>query len=134
MAYLPSTKMYKYIINNTGETSVKGRLVESDSTTNQVTLTDADSNHCIGVIDEAGIENGSVMRIVTLGETQVLLNDNLGSTAGQWVGCGEEGYAITQASPPAAPTHFQEIGHVTETVAAGGVGTHVLVSIIMHFN
>lgn len=134
MSYLPATKMYKYIINNTGEASVLGRLVESDSTNNQVTLTDVDSNHCIGVIDEAGIANGNMMRIVIGGDTKVLLNDNLGSTAGQWAGTGEAGYATAQANPPAAPVHFKEIGHFIETVAATGAGTHVLAKIIMHFN
>ena len=134
MSYLTPTKMYKWVINNTGETSIKGRLVELDTTDNQVILTDANSNHCVGVIDEAGITNGNSMRIVTGGETSVLLDDNTGSTAGDWAGTSEAGYALATVSPPAAPTYFKEIGHFTETVAAGGGGTHVLAKLIMHFN
>jgi hypothetical protein len=135
MSYLIPTKLIKYIINNTGETSVKGKLVEMDTTTNQVVLTTLQSDVCIGVIDEAGIANGATMRIVTGGETEVLLNDNVGCTAGDWAATGEAGgYARVSASPIAAPVHFDEVGHYTETVAAGGAGTHVLAKLIMHFN
>lgn len=134
MSYLPPTKIYKYIINNTGETSVKGKLVKADITTNQAVLTGLNDINSIGVIDEAGVTNGNGMRIVTGGEGEVLLDDNTGSTAGDWAGTGEAGYAQAAVSPPAAPTHFQEIGHFIETVAATGPGTHVMAKLIMHFN
>jgi hypothetical protein len=135
MAYLTGQPLYAYVINNTGETSVKGKLVQPDSTSGQVVLTGNDELDCIGVIDEAGIANGSVMRIVTGGRTQVLLEDNTGSTAGYWAATGDAAYAQSLAAPPGAVlAHFQEIGHFIETVAAGGAGTHVLAEIIMHFN
>lgn len=135
MTYLTITKLEKYIINNTGETSVKGKLIEMDTTTNQAVLTTLQSAVCIGVIDEAGISNGNVMRIITGGNAQVLLNDNVGCTAGDWAATGEVGgYTRVSASPIAAPIHFDEVGHYSETVAAGGAGTHVMASLIMHFN
>lgn len=135
MTYLTNTKMYQYVINNTGETSIKGKLVQNDSTTGQVILTTNDSFECVGVIDEAGVANGSTMRIITGGETAVLLEDNVGSTAGYWAGAGDSGYAeVAAAAPGLVLQHFREIGHFSETVAAGGVGTHVLAKLIMHFN
>jgi hypothetical protein len=136
MTYLPQpTTIYDTVINNTGETSVKGKLVKADSTTGQVVLTENDSKECIGVINQTGVANGSNMVIVTGGKAQVLLEDNVGTTAGYWAGAGDAGYAETAASAPGVVVgHFQEIGHFIETVAAGGAGTHVLASLIMHFN
>jgi hypothetical protein len=135
MAYLPDKPLYAFMINNTGETSVKGKLVKPDSTSNQVVLTGVDDLSPIGVIDEADVANGSMMRIIIGGRGHVLLDDNAGSTSGHWAGTSEAGYAQSSASPPGAVLgHFQEIGHFIETVAAGGVGTHVLAEIIMHFN
>lgn len=137
MAYIPYVdKFCKYYINNTGETSVKGKLVQPDTAAdNQVILTTNDSYECIGVIDEAGIPNGSRVRVCLGGATQVLLEDNVGSTRGYWAGAGDSGYAEAAAAPPGVVLqHFREIGHFTETVAAGGVGTHVLAELAMHFN
>ena len=133
MSYLPPTKTYKWVINNTGASSEKGRLVEMDTTTNQVIFTTSNSLETIGVIDEAGIANGSTMRIVLGGDAEVLLDDNVGCTAGDWASAGESGYADA-AGGPNPVTHFQEVGHYSETVAAGGAGTHVLAKLIMHFN
>lgn len=133
MTYIIPTKIYKYIINNTGVASEKGRLVEMDTTTNQAIFTTANSLEPIGVIDESGIANGDTMRIVVGGDTEVLLDDNVGCTAGDWASTGQIGYADATVNPNPI-THFQEIGHYSETVAAGGVGTHVLAKLIMHFN
>lgn len=135
MAYLPGESKYDFVINNTGETSVKGKLVQPDSTSNQVVLAATDSLDPIGVIDEAGVANGSMMRIITNGRAKVLLEDNTGSTAGYWAGTGDSGYAQAAAGPPGVVIgHFQEIGHFIETVSATGAGTHVLAEIMMHFN
>jgi hypothetical protein len=135
MSYLPGQPTYIFLINNTSETSVKGKLVQPDSTAGQVVLTSVDSLDPIGVIDEAGVPNGSMMRIITGGKAEVLLDENTGATSGYWAGTGESGYAQAATSPPGAVLgHFQEIGHFIETVAAGGVDTHVSAKIIMHFN
>ena len=117
------------ITNNTGVASVKGNLIEADGT-----LTGLNCDDCIGVIYEAGIANGNDMWVVVYGKAQVLLDDNTGSTVGNWVEASEPGYANAEAgSPAAAPQHFQEIGHSLQTVAAGGGGTHVLCLVNLHF-
>jgi hypothetical protein len=137
MSYLPySDRICKYYINNTGETSVKGKLVQFDTAAdNQVVLTTTDSYECIGVIDEAGIPNGSRVRVCLGGAAEVLLEDNIGSTRSYWAGAGDAGYAETAAAPPGVVIqHFREIGHFSETVAAGGPGTHVLAQLVLHFN
>jgi hypothetical protein len=121
-------------INNTGGASEKGRLVEI-SGAGSVEHTDVDSVDPIGVMYSDGVANGSTVWVVMYGKAKVLLDDNTGSTAGNWVETSEAGYAdATQAAPPGAVlAHFQEIGHCIETVAAGGAGTHVLATIILHF-
>ena len=37
----------------------------------------------------------------------------------------------TSATPPAAPTHFEEIGHCLQTISGG---TDVLCRVVLHFN
>jgi hypothetical protein len=122
-------------INKTGAPSVKGNLVEPHSDANSIELTDADSLDPIGVIYNSGVPDGSMVWVVMYGKAKVLLDEDTGSTAGNWVEASEAGYAdATQAGPPGAVlAHFQEIGHCIETVSAGGVGTHVLCTIIIHF-
>jgi hypothetical protein len=121
-------------INNTGGASEKGRIVEI-SGENSVEYTGVDSVDPIGIMYSDGVANGSIVWVVMHGKAKVLLDDNTGSTAGNWVETSEAGYAdATQADPPGPVlAHFQEIGHCIETVAAGGAGTHVLTTIIVHF-
>jgi hypothetical protein len=121
-------------INNTGGNSEKGRIVHV-SGVNSVEHTDVDSVDPIGVMYSDGVANGSTVWVVMYGKAKVLLDDNTASTAGNWVSTSEAGYAdATNAAPPGPVlAHFQEIGHCIETVAAGGAGTHVLATIILHF-
>lgn len=122
-------------INATGGASTKGLIVEAHANDNSVEYTGADENDAIGVMYSDGVANGEMVWVVMYGKAKVLLDDNTASTAGNWVETSEAGgYAdATQASPAAAPAHFREIGHCIESVAAGGVGTHVLATVILHF-
>ena len=124
------------LTNKTGVASVKGQLVAADTTTNDaVALTGVSDTECFGVFYESGIADGSEVWVIIAGIADVLFEDNHGPTRGDWVSTGSEaGYAFSQASPAAAPTHFEEIGHCIETVAAGGAGTHVAARCILHFN
>lgn len=125
------------MLNKTGITSEKGVLVTADTGADgAVDVAGADNNDVIGVFYESGIADGGEVWVVTYGIADVLLKDNTGSTHGNWVGASDEaGYAYaTENSPPAAPTHFREVGHCLQTVTATGAGTHVLCNIMMHFN
>ena len=121
------------LTNKTGANSVKGQLVKTDTANDDaVILTGANDDEGIGVFYEAGVADGAEAWIVTGGIADVAMNDNLAATHGNWVGSGEAGYCINQVGPPAAPTHFEEQGHCTQTVAAGGAGTHILSRCVLH--
>jgi hypothetical protein len=131
----PEGGIAKLFTNKTGAASVKGKLVEASSAQDDaVALTGINDVDCIGVFYEDGVADGSEAWIVYAGVADVALDDNTAGTAGNWVGASEAGYAdATQASPPAAPAHFQEIGHCLQTVSATGAGTHVTARCMLHF-
>jgi len=131
------------LTNRTGGSSVAGRLVRtSTSYDDAVDYTAADGDDCIGVFLDTGVSNGSEAWVVIAGIADVALETNTGSTHGNWVRTSttEAGYAdATLSAPPGGgipehDSHFDEIGHCTETVSAGGAGTHVLARCILHFN
>ncbi len=122
------------LTNKTGVPSVKGTIVETASgTDNAFDIADADAIDGIGVVYEDGIADGSECFIVIYGRCQVLLKDATASTAHNWAGVSDvAGRAdMTNASPPAAPAHFAEIGHCIETK---GADTDVLAFCMVHFN
>lgn len=124
------------LTNKTGANSVAGNLVKADTATNDaVILTAAGDTECFGVFLDAGIADGAEAWVVVSGIADVALDDNVASVRGDWMSTGVlAGYAATATSPAAAPTHFEEIGHCIETVAAGGAGTHILARCVLHFN
>ena len=125
------------LTNETGVASVAGQLVETDPSNNDaVALVGTSDVECIGVFLDSGIADGSKAWIVVSGIADVSFEDNHGPTRGDWVATSttDAGYAVSQATPAAAPTHFTEIGHSIETVTAGGGGTHVLGRCVLHFN
>ena len=122
------------LTNKTGAASVKGTLVEADGAVDGAfDIADADSKECCGVIYEDGIADGDECLIVISGRCQVLLKDATASTRRNWVKTSDvAGRAdATNASPAAAPTHFEEIGHCIESK---GADTDVLAFIMLHFN
>lgn len=125
------------LTNKTGVASVAGKLVEADSSNDDaVELCGTSDTECIGVFLDSGVADGDEAWIVMGGIADVAFEDNHGPTHGYWVATSatDAGYAVDQASPAAAPTHFREIGHCIETVTAGGGGTHVLARCVLHFN
>jgi hypothetical protein len=137
--YLKFTKeggLAVYLINKTGVDSEKGRIVRGSAVTDDgVILTVINDPEIIGVMYEDGIADGERTWIVVSGRCQVLLDDNTGSTAGNWVQAGTAGYCdATNVAPVGVPAHWREVGHSLQTVAAGGAGTHMLCFIMMHFN
>ena len=124
------------LINKTGANTVKGRLVRADTAVNDaVILTAVSDDECIAVFLDSGIPDGGEAWVVVAGIADVRFEDNHGPTRGDWVATSssDAGDAVSQASPAAAPTHFTEIGHCIETVAAGGAGIYVLARCVLHF-
>jgi hypothetical protein len=127
------------LINKTGAATVRGVIVEADSTTDDAFDTaSADELQNIGVVYEEGVADGSEAWVVIGGRCQVLLKDSTLSTRGNWVYTSDTaGRAdATLAAPPGGgipelETHMQEIGHCIQSVAAG---TNQLAFIILHFN
>jgi len=124
------------LTNKTGANTVAGQLVKADTATDDaVILAAAGDVECFGVFLDAGIADGSEAWVVVSGIADVAFDDNVAAVRGDWVSTGVlAGYAATANSPAAAPTHFEEIGHCIESVAAAGGGTHILARCILHFN
>lgn len=124
------------LTNKTGANTVQGQLVSPDTASDDGVILNAIGGvNPIGVFLESGIAANAEAWVVISGIADVALDDNVASVHGNWMGSGvAAGYASTGASPPAAPTHFEEIGHCIETVAAGGGGTHILARCVLHFN
>lgn len=122
------------LTNKTGAASVKGTLIKLDPTNdNSFILTAADDVECMGVVYDNGVADGSECFIVTEGRCQMLLKDATASTRGNWIKTADvAGRAdMTSASPAAAPTHFEEVGHCMESK---GADTDVLAFANAHFN
>lgn len=124
------------LTNKTGANSVAGNLVKADTANNDaIILSAAADTETIGVFLDDGVSDGSEAWVVVSGIADVALDDNVAAVRGNWMGTGVlAGYAATGASPPAAPTHFEEIGHCIESVAATGGGTHIKARCVLHFN
>lgn len=124
------------LTNTTGVVTIAGQLVKADTTTDDgVVLAAAGDTECFGVFLDAGIADDAEAWVVVSGIADVAFDDNIAAVRGNWVATGAAaGYARTQASPAAAPQHFEEIGHSLENVSAGGGGTHILGRCVLHFN
>jgi len=124
------------LANRTAGVTVKGEAVLTDTANdNAFKQAGAGGVNVIGVVYEAGVAVASEAWIVVGGIAEGLVSTDAGSagsTRGNWVGMSSTQagkFDMTQASPPAAPTHFEECGHCLETKAAGQ-----LAKFVMHFN
>ena len=124
------------LTNETGSNTIAGQLVKADTATDDaVILAGIGDIECFGVFLDSGIADGSEAWVVFSGLADVAFDDDVAAVRGNWVGTGvAAGYARNQASPPAAPDHFEELGHCIESVSAGGGGTHILARCVLHFN
>ena len=123
------------LTNRTGAVSVKGTVVEtSDAYDLAVKACGADEIDAIGVIMESGVADGDEVWVATSGIAQVLLEDGTAATRNYWVRTSTtqagRADATTAAPPGAVLTHFGEVGHSLQNVAAG---TDQLCWIAMHF-
>lgn len=118
------------LTNNTGGASIKGQVLEPSTTVDNAVETAAiNAVDPMGVFYESGVADGDEAWVVISGLVDILI-DAGGSTRGDWLGTGATGgSAVSSNSPPAAPTHFQEIGHSLETRVGAG-----LARAVFHFN
>jgi len=124
------------MINRTGGVSIKGTLVAASTATDREVIKQATEFDTIGVVQEAGVAEGSEMWVWMPGSVcQVLFKDTVAATRGNvLIAADTDGRAIDVAVPSANPVvaeHFKECGHVMESKGAG-VGVLVLAAI--HFN
>ncbi len=122
------------LINKTGVASVKGTLIEAHATTDfAFRVAVGDTYECIGVVYYNGIADGERCLVIDRGIAEVLLKNATGCAPHDWMGVSDvAGRAYSGgASPPAAPTHFKEVGHCFQTNAGG---TDELAEIEVHFN
>ena len=143
MKFTPIGGMAVKLTNKTGGVSVAGQTVRASTVTDDaVVLTAADEDECFGVFLDSGVADGAEAWVVVAGIADVAMEDDVGTTRGNWVRTSitEAGYAdATNAGPPGGGVieldrHMREIGCCLETVVAGGGGTHILARCIMHFN
>lgn len=126
------------LTNKSGATLTAGQIVIADTTTDDaVDLSAADEMEPIGIVYE-DISDDADGWIIVLGIADVAMEDNTAATHGNWVRTSvvEAGYAdaTNAAAPGLILTHFAEVGHCIESVAAGGAGTHILARCVIHFN
>ena len=119
------------LTNKTGQATVKGMLLEAGSGT--------DNSFTLVVCYEAGIADGSDCWVVVSGIAEVYFE--LGATrhdffrapnsgaGGDGLNTGNAVAEVVPGSPAATDKHFQEAGHVLETVAADN-----LAKCVLHFN
>ena len=125
------------IINRTGETSVKGKLVAASTTADNEAILQANEYDAFGVIQEAGVAQGSEMWIWVNGSIcQVMFEDGIAPTRGYVAICSDvDGRADQFSNPgtglPAVDIHFKETGHILQSVSSG---TSVLALVSLHFN
>lgn len=125
------------MINRTGGTSVKGTLVSASTSADREVIHQANEYDTVGVVQEAGVAEGSEMWVWMVGSVcQVLYKDGVAATHGNiLIAADTDGRAIDLANPggglPGTDTHFKECGHVLQSV---GAGTNVLALVVLHFN
>lgn len=128
------------LINKTGAPSIKGTIVEADSSVDEAfSATGATEFMPIGVVYENGVVDGSECLVVVAGIVDVLLEDGTAATRGYWVKTSDTQVGrvdATLSDPPGGglpqlDEHSREVGHC---IQSAGAGIDVLASIIMHFN
>lgn len=124
-------------INDTGAPSIKGTLIEPSVTLDHaVELLAVGDVDPMGIVYDAGVADGELIRIVFSGLAEVLFGNaptrhNFARNSVVADGIAN-GLAISEPlpTPPfATDKHFLEIGHVFETKAAPG-----LALVNLHFN
>ena len=125
------------ITNRTGQVSVKGELVSPSTSADLEAIQQTNEYDAFGVIEEAGVAEGSQMWVWMIGSIcQVLMKDTVAAVHGDFlIAADTNGRADCVANPggglPSTDTHFKECGHFLQSQ---GAGTNVLALAILHFN
>lgn len=125
------------VINRTGETSIKGKIVAASTIADNEVILQANEFDAFGVIQEAGVAQGGAMWIWVNGSIcKVMFENGVAPGHGNLATCSDvDGRAHSLANPgvsvPGFETHFKEIGHVMESKSSG---TDVLALVMIHFN
>ncbi|MFZ4463772.1 MAG: hypothetical protein ACOYN5_07980 [Bacteroidales bacterium] len=125
------------VVNRTGETSVKGKLVSASTTADNEVVLQANEFDTFGVIQQGGVAQGSEMWIWSVGSIcQVMFKDGVSVAHGEiCIAADTDGRADRLTNPgsglPGVETHFKECGHILQTVTAG---TNILALTTIHFN
>lgn len=124
------------MINRTGHTSVKGEIVGPSTTADKEAILGASGLDSIGVVQEAGVVEGSEMWIWVSGSiAQVMMKDATAAVRGYVMLADDvDGRAYNIEVPSSNPVqaeHFREIGHCLESKTGG---TNVLALCSLHFN
>jgi hypothetical protein len=125
------------MINRTGHSSVKGELVAPYGTTDREVILQASEYDTIGIVQEAGIAEGSEMWVWQVGSVcQALLKNSVTAARGELaLAADTDGRMDRTTNPgtglPGTDTHFKEVGHV---LSNAGPGTDVLCLISFHLN
>ena len=121
------------LTNRTGGNSVQGEAVIADAANdNSFAQAGIGAVNPLGAVYEAGIANGAECWVQVAGIVMGLVSTDGAAVRGNWVGMSttQAGrFDMSQGSPPAAPTHFNECGHCLESKASGQ-----LAKFVMHFN
>ncbi len=140
--FTPDGGLAVSLINKTGAESVKGMLVIPDGSVNSAfALVPVNDPDCMGVIygDDDGnqVADGVACWIVTCGIAKVLFQAattrnhyaRITVTADADDAAGKAISEVLPTSPFANDKHFQEIGHIIESIGAAG-----LALVVLHFN
>lgn len=117
----PEGGLYFTAINDTGEASVKGKMVHPSTAVNLgVSLVGLGEIDPVGIIYDAGVPVGGLIRVVAHLWADVLIEPGDTIQREYWIGAptspaGTIGHANCIPSPPSATVHFQEMGHCFET-------------------
>jgi hypothetical protein len=136
-ASTPEGGIVTTMVNDTGAVSVKGNIVEPSGAVNSgFVLAVVDALDPIGIVYEGGIANGQSCLVVVAGLADVLLENGTAATRANWLRTSSNVPGRGDASnpipvPPTSAVHFEEVGHVLQTV---GPGTDVLARCAIHFN
>jgi len=134
MGFTPEGGLYTTVLNKTGANSIKGTLVRASTTTDlAVDLLGISDQDCVGVVYDAGVADGSSIRMVVSGWADILVESGDTIQRDYWVGSPDttagRGHII--ASPGSVAQHFRECGHCFETKTNGG---NTLARCMVHFN
>jgi hypothetical protein len=125
------------MINRTGHSSVKGELVAASTSADREVILQASEYDTIGIVQEAGIAEGSEMWVWQVGSVcQALLKNSVTAARGELaLAADTDGRLDRTTNPgsglPGTDTHFKEVGHVLQNVTGG---TNQLCLISFHCN